>query len=107
MRRRGVVLVDRHEPHLPAAPVPARDRSAETSAVGHSLRDLVHGQDTATIHNAGNGDRLEAREVQFEDMAPLTYDYLVLGLGAEVPFFGTEGAPELPSRCTRCPMPCA
>ena len=27
-------------------------------------------------------------------MAPLTYDYLVLGLGAEVNFFGTEGAAE-------------
>ena len=27
-------------------------------------------------------------------MAPLTYDYLVLALGAAVNFFGTEGAPE-------------
>ena len=27
-------------------------------------------------------------------MAPLTYDYLVLGLGAQVNFFGTEGAAE-------------
>jgi NADH:ubiquinone reductase (H+-translocating) len=37
---------------------------------------------------------LDAREVQFEEIAPLTYDYLVLGLGAEVNFFGTEGAAE-------------
>ena len=37
---------------------------------------------------------LEAREVKLADMAPLTYDFLVLGLGAEVTFFGTEGAAE-------------
>ena len=37
---------------------------------------------------------LGAREVQFAEMAPLAYDYLVLGLGAEVNFFGTEGAAE-------------
>ena len=32
--------------------------------------------------------------MQFDEMAPLTYDYLVLGLGAEVNFFGAEGAAE-------------
>ena len=37
---------------------------------------------------------LEAREVQFADMPPLQYDYLVIGLGAVVQFFGCEGAPE-------------
>ena len=37
---------------------------------------------------------LERREVQFAEMAPLSYDYLVLGLGAVVNFFGTEGAAE-------------
>ena len=37
---------------------------------------------------------LEAREVQFDEMGPLGYDYLVLGLGAEVNFFGVEGAAE-------------
>ena len=30
----------------------------------------------------------------FSELEPLTYDYLVLGLGAEVNFFGVEGAPE-------------
>ena len=28
------------------------------------------------------------------ELEPLTYDYLVLALGAEVNFFGTEGAAE-------------
>ena len=37
---------------------------------------------------------LDAREVQFADMPALQYDYLVLGLGAVVQFFGCKGAPE-------------
>ena len=37
---------------------------------------------------------LEARRVEFAELEPLDYDYLVLGLGAEVNFFGVEGAAE-------------
>src|SRR6185369_5401484 len=37
---------------------------------------------------------LAAREVRLAEMAPLTYDYLVIGLGAVVNFFGTDGAAE-------------
>ena len=37
---------------------------------------------------------LEKREVSFDKMAPIAYDYLVLGLGACVNFFGVEGAAE-------------
>ena len=37
---------------------------------------------------------LEAKQVSFEEMEPLGYDYLVLALGAEVNFFGTPGAAE-------------
>ena len=32
--------------------------------------------------------------MRFSELEPLTYDYLVFGLGAEVNFFGVEGAPE-------------
>jgi NADH dehydrogenase len=39
-----------------------------------------------------SGVDLKAREVRFEDLPPMTYDYLVFSLGAEVNFFGTEGA---------------
>jgi len=35
---------------------------------------------------------LDAKTARFEGLAPVTYDYLVLALGAEVNFFGTEGA---------------
>ena len=40
------------------------------------------------------GVDLDAREVRFDGLPPITYDYLVFGLGAEVNFFGTEGAAE-------------
>ena len=67
----------------------------ETTAVGHSLRDLLHDQDNTTVHtDVVTAIDRTAREVRFEKLAPLTYDYLVLGIGAEVNFFGTEGAAE-------------
>ena len=51
------------------------------------------------------GVDLDAREVRFDELAPITYDFLVLGLGAEVNFFGTEARPSTRFRCTRCPTP--
>jgi NADH dehydrogenase len=63
--------------------------------VGHSLRDLVKNQDNATIHKTPiTAIELGAKEVRFDGLATITYDYLVLALGAEVNFFGTEGAAE-------------
>jgi NADH dehydrogenase len=67
----------------------------ETTAVGHSLRDLVGHQENTRVHQANvTAIDLDARSVDFDEIAPITYDYLVLALGAEVNFFGTEGAPE-------------
>jgi NADH dehydrogenase len=91
-----VVLVDRHDYHT-FQPLLYQLATGllETTAVGHSLRDLVGHQDNTTVHRATvRTVDLKAREVQFEDLPPITYDYLVLGVGAEVNFFGTEGAPE-------------
>ena len=91
-----VVVVDKHDYHT-FQPLLYQLATGllENSAVAHSLRDLVHGQDNATIHKSTvTAIDLAAREVQFAEMAPLTYDYLVLGIGAEVNFFGTAGAPE-------------
>jgi NADH dehydrogenase len=91
-----VVLVDRHDYHT-FQPLLYQLATGllETSAVGHSLRDLLHGQDNATLHkDTVTGIDLAAREVRFAVLEPLTYDYLVLGLGAEVNFFGTDGAEE-------------
>src|SRR5574341_2437647 len=88
-----VVIVDQHDYHTfqPLLYQVATDLlPAET--VGHPLRDLFHDQPNARVHKSTvTGIDLARREVQFADMAPLTYDYLVLGLGAEVNFFGVTG----------------
>jgi NADH dehydrogenase len=91
-----VTLVDKHDYHTfqPLLYQVATDL-LETSACGHPLRDLFHEQPNAAVHEATvTSIDLASREVRFAEMAPLTYDYLVLGLGAEVDFFGVEGAPE-------------
>ncbi|HEU5243482.1 MAG TPA: NAD(P)/FAD-dependent oxidoreductase [Gaiellaceae bacterium] len=90
-----VVLVDRHDYHT-FQPLLYQLATGllETSAVGHSLRDLLSRHDNTTIHKASvSSIDLEQRTVSFEEIEPIAYDYLVLGLGAEVNFFGTAGAP--------------
>jgi NADH dehydrogenase len=91
-----VVLVDRHDYHT-FQPLLYQLATGllETTAVGHSLRDLLGRQENTTIHKAtATAIDLNAREVTFGEISPLAYDYLVLALGAEVNFFGTEGAQE-------------
>ena len=67
----------------------------EQSAVGHPVRDLFHDQDNVRIHkDSVTAIDLDTRTVEFAEMQPAAYDYLVLGLGAEVNFFGVEGAAE-------------
>ena len=91
-----VVLVDRHDYHT-FQPLLYQLATGliETTAVGHALRDLLGRQKNAVFHQASvTGVDLDAREVRFEDFAPMSYDYLVFGLGAEVNYFGTEGAAE-------------
>jgi len=91
-----VVLVDKHDFHT-FQPLLYQVATAllEESAVGHPIRDLLHKQDNIRFHQ----DRvtsidLDARRVTFAELEPQGYDYLVLGLGAEVNFFGVEGAAE-------------
>ncbi len=91
-----VVLVDEHNYHTfqPLLYQLATDL-LETSEVGHPLRDLFHEHPNVAVHqDSVTGVDLAARRVHFAEMAPLEYDYLVLGLGARVNFFGTEGAAE-------------
>jgi NADH:quinone reductase (non-electrogenic) len=91
-----VVLIDKHDYHT-FQPLLYQLATGllETTAVGHSLRDLVKDQSNTTIHKAPiTGIDLGAREVRFDGLAPVTYDFLVLSLGAEVTYFGTEGAAE-------------
>ena len=91
-----VVVVDRHDYHT-FQPLLYQLATGllETTAVGHSLRDLVKDQDNAVIHTAPITEiDLGAKEARFEGLDPIAFDYLVLALGAEVTFFGTEGAAE-------------
>jgi NADH dehydrogenase len=91
-----VVLVDQHDYHTfqPLLYQVATDL-LEPTTVGHALRDLFRDQANVAVHQAtATAIDLDKREVQFAEMAPLTYDFLLLGLGAEVNFFGTTGAAE-------------
>ncbi len=91
-----VVVVDGHDYHT-FQPLLYQVATGllEQPAVGHPIRDLFHKQDNVRIHQ----DRvteidLDAREVRFDELQPDRYDYLVLALGAEVNFFGVDGAAE-------------
>ena len=91
-----VVLVDKNDYHT-FQPLLYQVATGllEQPAVGHPVRDLFHDQDNVRIHK----DRvtaidLGARKVEFGKLGPIVYDYLVLGLGAEVNFFGVDGAAE-------------
>jgi NADH dehydrogenase len=91
-----VVLVDKHNYHT-FQPLLYQVATGllEQPAVGHPLRDLFHKQSNARLHqDAVTEIDLDGREVRFAELEPLGYDYLVLALGAEVNFFGVEGAAE-------------
>jgi NADH dehydrogenase len=91
-----VVLVDKHDYHT-FQPLLYQVATGllEQPAVGHPIRDLVHKQENARVHqDTVTAIDLDAREVRFSELEPLSYDYLVFGLGAEVNFFGVDGAQE-------------
>jgi NADH dehydrogenase len=91
-----VVLVDGHDYHT-FQPLLYQVATGllEQPAVGHPIRDLFHKQDNIRVRqDRVTGIDLDAREVRFGELEPLSYDYLVLALGAEVNFFGVEGAAE-------------
>ncbi len=91
-----VVVLDKHDYHT-FQPLLYQVATGllEQPAVGHPIRDLFHHQDNVRVHqDQVTAIDLEAREARFEELEPLTYDYLVLGLGAQVNFFGVEGAAE-------------
>ena len=91
-----VVVVDKHDYHT-FQPLLYQVATGllEQPAVGHPIRDLFHKQDNVRIHqDEVTAIDLDARRVEFSELEALGYDYLVLGLGAEVNFFGVEGAAE-------------
>jgi NADH dehydrogenase len=91
-----VTLVDRNDYHTfqPLLYQVATDL-LEVSAVGHPLRDLFRDHPRVTVHEGVvTGIDLDARRVDFARRDPVTYDYLVVALGAQATFFGVEGAAE-------------
>jgi NADH dehydrogenase len=91
-----VVLVDRHDYHT-FQPLLYQLATGllETTAVGHSLRDLLARHDNTLVHKASvSRIDLGSQTVEFDAIEPIAYDYLVLGIGAEVNYFGTSGAAE-------------
>jgi NADH:ubiquinone reductase (H+-translocating) len=91
-----VVVVDKHDYHT-FQPLLYQVATGllEQPAVGHPIRDLFQEHENTRIHqDRVTGVDLAARRVEFAELEPLAYDYLVFGLGAEVNFFGVEGAAE-------------
>ena len=91
-----VVVVDKHDYHT-FQPLLYQVATGllEQPAVGHPIRDLFHKQDNVRVHqDEVTAIDQESRRVEFAELDPLAYDYLVLGLGAEVNFFGVAGAAE-------------
>ena len=89
-----VVIVDEHDYHT-FKPLLYQFATGllEQTAVGHQLRDLVKKQENTRVHNDTiEAIDLEARQVRFGELKPLSYDSLVLAVGAEVNFFGVQGA---------------
>src|SRR6476646_10622529 len=65
------------------------------SEVAFPVREQLHRQSNLLFHETTvTGIDLANKEVQVEGMAPLTYDYLVLALGAQANFLRAEGAQE-------------
>ncbi len=91
-----VVLVDGHDYHT-FQPLLYQLATGllDQAAVAHPIRDLFHKQENIRVHQDQVTEiDLDAREVRFGELQPERYDYLVLALGAEVNFFGVDGAAE-------------
>jgi NADH dehydrogenase len=91
-----ITMIDKHDYHTfqPMLYQVATDLIA-TEDVGHPLRDVFQEQHNLRLYkDTATGIDLAKRQVQFHDIAPLSYDYLLLGLGAKVNFFGVKGAEE-------------
>ena len=91
-----VVLIDKHDYHTfqPMLYQVATNLIA-TEEVAHPLRDLARKLPNLIVHRAtATNIDLAKRQVEFQEIPPLSYDYLVIALGAKVNFFGVKGAAE-------------
>src|SRR5215813_5432772 len=71
-----VVLVDRHDYHrFQPLLYQLATGLLETTAVGHSLRDLLERHDNLVRKAQVTAIDLEGRSVEFEEIEPISYDY--------------------------------
>jgi NADH dehydrogenase len=91
-----VTLIDKHNYHtFQPLLYQVATHLLDVDVVGRPIRDLIHKQDNLSFHQtAVTNIDLENHKVTLKDMEPLSYDYLVLALGAQVNFFGVKGAAE-------------
>src|SRR5262245_49047184 len=81
-----ITLVDKNDFHTfqPLLYQVATDELAPTE-VGFPVREQIHRQSNLIFHQATvTGIDLTNKQVQATGIPPLTYDYLVLALGAQV-----------------------
>ncbi len=91
-----VTLIDKNDYHsfLPLLYQVATDQ-LEPTEVGFPLEEMLQGREDWKFQQAVVTEiDLERKTVSGEGLAPTSYDYLVIGLGATVNFFGTKGAAE-------------
>lgn len=91
-----ITLIDKNDYHT-FQPLIYQVATAEldASTVGYPIRDLLHKHENVRFHKAAvSGVDLAKKTVQLDGAAPLNYDYLIVGLGAQVNFFGVPGAAE-------------
>lgn len=91
-----VTLIDKNDYHT-FQPLLYQVATAELgpSEVGFPIREMLHGRDDWTAHQAEvTAIDLESKTVTATGIDPISYDYLIVALGAVVNFYGTEGAAE-------------
>ncbi|HEY8173241.1 MAG TPA: NAD(P)/FAD-dependent oxidoreductase [Dehalococcoidia bacterium] len=89
-------LVDKNDYHT-FLPLLYQVATSELSPaqVGFPAREMLHHRQEWTFEQANiTGIDLGARKVLADGIDPISYDYLIVGLGAVANFFGTKGAAE-------------
>jgi NADH dehydrogenase len=89
-----ITIIDKRDYHTfqPLLYQVATDELGPTE-VGFPIRELLHGHDNITFHQAAvKSVDLAQKQVVMDGVAPIPYDYLVLALGGVVNFFHTPGA---------------
>jgi NADH dehydrogenase len=91
-----VTLIDRNDYHS-FLPLLYQVATSELGAgeVAFPARELLHDRDGFAFQQAEvTGIDLDGTQVEVAGAEPISYDYLIVGLGAVVNFFGTKGAAE-------------